>query len=82
MPSSRAEAKKGACVRRKARGFPQGRWQSRFYRDFDAPPSQCLAKNESVPAMRDLILSDITLMGPARREWPAFRKHLVLALVS
>ena len=29
-----------------------------------APPSQCLAKNEPVKAMRDLILSDITVMGP------------------
>jgi hypothetical protein len=33
-----------------------------------APPSQCLARNEPVQAMRDLILSDITLMGLAGRE--------------
>ncbi|MGD0460775.1 MAG: hypothetical protein ABSC21_23900, partial [Terriglobia bacterium] len=35
-PSSRAEGKKGGCLRRKARGFPHSRRQSRFFRDFDA----------------------------------------------
>ena len=33
-----------------------------------APPSPCVAKNEPVAAMRELILSDITVMGPAGRE--------------
>jgi hypothetical protein len=28
-------------VRRKARGFPQGRRQSRFFRDFDATLGDC-----------------------------------------
>ncbi|MGA2476505.1 MAG: hypothetical protein ABSF73_07785, partial [Terriglobia bacterium] len=40
-PSSRAEGKKGGCLRRKARGFPHSRRQSRFFRDFDATLMDC-----------------------------------------
>ena len=35
-PSSRAGVQKGGCLGRKARGFPHGRRQSRFFRGIDA----------------------------------------------
>ncbi|MGB9486373.1 MAG: hypothetical protein WCD04_09725, partial [Terriglobia bacterium] len=48
-PSSRAEGKKGGCLRRKARGFPHSRRQSRFFRDFDATLPHWTVAPQSAP---------------------------------